>query len=694
MRSFILSLTTFTAFTAALPRALDTNSHEARSLVPRQGITEDGRCGPSNGLACRAGFCCSREGWCGLGEPWCGAGCQPGFGLCGTDTSPAPTTVPTTPATSTTTSTSFASPTGITQDGSCGVENGQACREGSCCSRFGWCGASDLYCGVGCQSGFGLCADDEVVSPVPTTNSTVEVPPTETATDVPEVTTSTVEVPTEVTTSSIEVPVETTTEAPGVPDLTTSSIEVPTEVTTSTEISVGPTLLPPFPNTTSSFDVPGPTLLPPFPNTTSSFEVPEPTVLPPVADTTSSEAVPSQIYTTLTTTSTFLTTTTAFTDVTGAPVPTETVITSSVVEITSTMLEPSLPPFGTENSTSQATGAPSTVTIPDLPTDPGTPFPTITETVVPQPTFEPEPTTTVSTNTFVTISGGTPVEPTLTTSVQVPTPVVPTSASTTATLDPSTSVVGTTLPGSEPAPEPTSTELTPALPSTTSAAPPAETSAPDDSDDDTIGTDSYTTYTGTGSVSDGWPAQSSWVSFEQMWSDYLPALSSSCDQFFVANNFNQENNDLRNAILDTASSSGVDARFILAVVLQESNGCVRAPTTVGSHPNPGLMQSHNGEGSCNRNSRVQVPCPMSEIEQMIADGTEGTDSGDGLVQILEEAGTTDVSRFYRAARIYNSGSIADSGDISQPGWVATDCYASDIANRLTGWFSAPSTCTL
>jgi hypothetical protein len=48
--------------------------------------------------------------------------------------------------------------------------------------------------------------------------------------------------------------------------------------------------------------------------------------------------------------------------------------------------------------------------------------------------------------------------------------------------------------------------------------------------------------------------------------------------------------------------------------------------------------------------------------------------------------------FYRAARIYNSGSIASSGQL-QDG-IATHCYASDIANRLTGWVWAPHGCTL
>ena len=70
----------------------------------------------------------------------------------------------------------------------------------------------------------------------------------------------------------------------------------------------------------------------------------------------------------------------------------------------------------------------------------------------------------------------------------------------------------------------------------------------------------------------------------------------------------------------------------------------------------------------------------------------GTSSGDGLANCLNQAGTSDAQAFYRAARIYNSGSIDPSGNLGAG--IATHCYSSDIANRLTGWVSAPSNCHL
>ncbi|KAF2763652.1 hypothetical protein EJ03DRAFT_283713, partial [Teratosphaeria nubilosa] len=203
--------------------------------------------------------------------------------------------------------------------------------------------------------------------------------------------------------------------------------------------------------------------------------------------------------------------------------------------------------------------------------------------------------------------------------------------------------------------------------------------------------DLYKMYTGDGSTSAGWPAQSSWASFGDLWTANTALISQSCTQFSESNNSDEETSNLQSAISSLASSSGIDARFILAIVMQESGGCVRAPTTNYGVTNPGLMQSHDGTGSCN-NGGVQDPCPQSEITQMIEDGTTGTSEGDGLEQTLRQAGCEDVSRYYKAARIYNSGSIAQSKNLDDG--VATHCYASDVANRLTGWVHASNGCTL
>jgi hypothetical protein len=202
----------------------------------------------------------------------------------------------------------------------------------------------------------------------------------------------------------------------------------------------------------------------------------------------------------------------------------------------------------------------------------------------------------------------------------------------------------------------------------------------------------YTTsFGGTGAISDGWPALNDWVSsFDDMFEANIPILKSSCAQWNVPDNSDDEISDIRSSIKSVGSEANVDPRFILAVVIQESNGCVRAPTTVYSISNPGLMQSHEGTGSCN-NGAVLTPCPSDQIHQMIVDGVQGTATGDGLKGCLEKANADDATKYYKAARIYNSGSVDASQNLGQG--VATHCYVSDVANRLLGWATGPSKCS-
>ncbi|ATY62721.1 Lysozyme-like domain [Cordyceps militaris] len=197
----------------------------------------------------------------------------------------------------------------------------------------------------------------------------------------------------------------------------------------------------------------------------------------------------------------------------------------------------------------------------------------------------------------------------------------------------------------------------------------------------------FKTFVGKGDASAGWPEQSAWASFESMWkADLENVIGKSCAGFQQVNNSPAESADIKSAIESVAQSSGVDARFILAILMQESNGCVRAPTTNYGVTNPGLMQSHNGANSCfNVN-----PCPKDKIRGMIEDGVLGTSSGDGLKQLLAKAGGNDATAFYKAARMYNSGSVDPSGDLGAG--IATHCYCSDIANRLIGWSSGVGGC--
>lgn len=181
------------------------------------------------------------------------------------------------------------------------------------------------------------------------------------------------------------------------------------------------------------------------------------------------------------------------------------------------------------------------------------------------------------------------------------------------------------------------------------------------------------------------PSSSEWVSFDDMWTANLPSIQKSCSVLgYGDDNTDEENQDIYDSIQNRANASLVDHRFILAVVMQESHGCVHIPpsTSQSGVKNPGLMQSHNGHSFSSSHASLSILAMIQDGVQ----GVEGEDGGHGLVQNLNIYGDP-----YSAARGYNSGYIAASGDLSD-GAGATACYVSDVANRLTGWVDAKSTC--
>lgn len=121
--------------------------------TPTGAVDVNGACGGSTGFFCAPGACCSEHGFCGTSQAYCAAGCQPEFGVCGVMVSAAPV------------SSSAPAPTGgVSPDGSCGGTAGFTCIPGSCCSQFGFCGTTADHCGTGCQSVFGECGLDAVVT--------------------------------------------------------------------------------------------------------------------------------------------------------------------------------------------------------------------------------------------------------------------------------------------------------------------------------------------------------------------------------------------------------------------------------------------------------------------------------------------------------------------------------------------------
>lgn len=219
----------------------------------------------------------------------------------------------------------------------------------------------------------------------------------------------------------------------------------------------------------------------------------------------------------------------------------------------------------------------------------------------------------------------------------------------------------------------------------------AATTTVNDSDSTAPAIDQYIAYRGDGSTAQGWPDRSQWASYVDLWNANVQLMQVECEwQSWGDNDSADEIAAINTAIEQVAGATAVDHRFILAVIMQESKGCVRVPTTNNGVVNPGLMQDHDGSHTC---TGVD-PCPADEITGMIQDGTAGTSAGPGLAALINQAQSAlndSSSRvFYGAARLYNSGS-ADYSNLGN-GLGSTACYASDIANRLTGWAKAGSNC--
>lgn len=98
-----------------------------------------------------------------------------------------------------------------------------------------------------------------------------------------------------------------------------------------------------------------------------------------------------------------------------------------------------------------------------------------------------------------------------------------------------------------------------------------------DNDGSGAGKDEYKMYHGSGSASDGWPSLDDWVSYSNMWKDNADYMKTSCTEYKVKDNSDEEISDIEAAIEDVAKATKVDHRFILAVMMQESKGCSRIP---------------------------------------------------------------------------------------------------------------------
>lgn len=206
--------------------------------------------------------------------------------------------------------------------------------------------------------------------------------------------------------------------------------------------------------------------------------------------------------------------------------------------------------------------------------------------------------------------------------------------------------------------------------------------------------DEFTFFKGNGTKQANWPTSSNWSNFDDLWEANLPLIRTAC----TINNAGPDNSEEEIALLKKnllsitlESDIDVDQRVALALMMQESQGCVRMPTTGTNIKRPGLFQSPNGAGTC----AGLDSCSESMIVQMIRDGLAGTPDDPGFASLITKAGT-DLGQFgelavYGGSRLYNSGSV-NPKDMNDNRGVGSKCYCVEVANRLQGWTFAPSTC--
>ncbi|KAI4610542.1 uncharacterized protein J4E87_010796 [Alternaria ethzedia] len=165
--------------TPAPPSTSSTPTSSSAVPTPTGPTSKDGMCGAAGGSQSCVGWvgvdgllgeCCSQYGYCGNTADHCQTGCQAGFGKCGAQPSASPSASATVSASVTG---PVPTPTGpTTTDGSCGAANGGMTCIGfngpaglsECCSQYGYCGNTDIYCDAGCQAGFGKCGAQAVSS--------------------------------------------------------------------------------------------------------------------------------------------------------------------------------------------------------------------------------------------------------------------------------------------------------------------------------------------------------------------------------------------------------------------------------------------------------------------------------------------------------------------------------------------------
>lgn len=176
-----------------------------------------------------------------------------------------------------------------------------------------------------------------------------------------------------------------------------------------------------------------------------------------------------------------------------------------------------------------------------------------------------------------------------------------------------------------------------------------------------------------------YPPPSSWLPFPTLWDlNRETILSANAGDVYIQH-------DIHTALLTVSTESNIDARFLLALLLQETSGRASTPCT-GPTPRCGLLHSPKG-------SLFNPSHPYKSILRMLRDGVHGSARrGPGLHDLLigkPKFAGVEVGDYWSVARAYESGEVRE-GDLE---WVRRVSgkgkgergFVNDVANRVMGW---------
>lgn len=215
---------------------------------------------------------------------------------------------------------------------------------------------------------------------------------------------------------------------------------------------------------------------------------------------------------------------------------------------------------------------------------------------------------------------------------------------------------------------------------------PLSSSSSSDSSNSTIPSDPTSFYHCAGPSISAYPPQDQWLSWPDLWTINAPVITK-------ANGGDTYTTQIQSAVTSVAAQSKIDARLILAIIMQESSGNLNVPCSGPTNQDCGLMQIRGGS----------TYASSKNITLMVEEGVFGTshpspgyldyfNADPSLSWIDFAAAGVGAGDPYAAAHVYNVGGLSSSDLTQAPGWGGPNAYANDVVSRLMGWSGEQGGC--